>query len=87
MSDEEIKAAELRGYARGYQAGKKRLKVDITKERLERERDAFRRRAFLAALPSCIDAQGWKRGDEPINTVEQRVRLANSFAKEALKYF
>lgn len=87
MSDEEMKAAELRGYGRGYAAGKKRLKADISSEKIELQRLVFRRRAFLAALPVCIDTHGWKQGDKPIANVEQRVSLANSFAEEAMKYF
>lgn len=89
MKDEitgEIKQAKQLAYARGYQAGRKRRRRDMTIEQMNKHRDANWNRAFLAALPTCIDAQGWKRGDKPINSLEARVRLARDFADEAMKY-
>lgn len=82
---DDIKKAEARGYSKGYQAGKLRRHAEATAERRHRERQAFWQRAFLAALPSCITAQGWKSGEEPTSGVTQRTNLAKSFADEATK--
>jgi hypothetical protein len=78
---------EKAAYQRGYVAGRKRKAKDRERERFEAQRAAFRQRAFLAALPACIAAQGWKRGEQPINSMEARTALAWDFADEALKRF
>lgn len=75
---------ELRAYQRGYQAGKRRKQRDIDEQQRIKQERAFRERAFLAALPACIDAQGWTRGDKPISSMADRVRLACDFANEAV---
>lgn len=80
MSDDEKK-----GYARGYIAGRKRMQKDIATEQRQSERQAFLERAFLAALPACVDAQGWSRGTAPISSMDARVQLAWDFATQALK--
>lgn len=86
MADqEEIIAAEKRGYSKGYQAGKKRLVSDGTAARERAAERAFLDRAFLQALPACIAVEGWKAGEKLISTKEERTRLAWSFAEEALK--
>jgi len=76
---------EQRGYARGYAAGRKRVQRDRQAERAQAERQAFLDRAFLAALPACIEAHGWTRGGKPITGLDQRVRLAWDAAEQALK--
>jgi hypothetical protein len=87
--DDDIKAAEKRGYANGYQAGNKRKHRDAVEERRWREERAFRDRAFLAALAACVDAQNWTRTVDgkktSINNVADRTRLAWDFADEAVK--
>lgn len=85
MSEDEIKQAELRGYSRGYNAGKRRKQRGMTYERLCRERQAFLDRAFIAALTACVTADGWKAGEKPITNIPDRVKLAADFAVEALK--
>lgn len=88
MSEEDaLKKAEKLGYAKGYAAGKRKRVKDASSARHEAQRQAFRQRAFLAALPSCILAQGWQTGDtkKPINSLPARVNLAWDFADEALK--
>lgn len=82
---DDIKAAEKRGYSKGYAAGRRRKARDLSDQRRRTEREAFRRRAFLAALPACIAAQGWKRGDKPIASVDDRAQLAWDFAAAAVK--
>jgi hypothetical protein len=85
MTDDAFKAAEKRGYSKGYEAGKRRKVRQIDSERAYKEKQAFRRRAFLAALPGCINADGWKTGDIPITSLAARTALAWNFADEALK--
>ena len=58
-----MNAEEKRAYQRGYAAGLRRKKRLISAEVARRERQAFLDKAFLAALPACIEAQGWKTGD------------------------
>lgn len=90
MTEDDIKAAEKRGYSRGYQAGNKRKHRDAVSERIRREERAFRDRAFLAALPACIEAQGWSRTVDgkkiPISDLEERTRLAWDFARMAVTF-
>ncbi len=87
MADDAYKAAEQRGYSKGYAAGQRRRKRDDEEARRMNEREQFRRRAFLAALPAAIDARGWKRGDTPITSLKDRVTLARDIADESAKQF
>lgn len=85
MDNAELKTAELRGYSKGYAAGKRRKQGQIYSEARKRKMDAFWQRALIAALPAAFSAQNWTRGDKPIETLDQRVRLAADVADEALK--
>lgn len=85
ITDADLKKAEHNGYARGYYAGRQKRKAEQVAARHLREQQAFLDKALLAALPACIQAQGWKTGDEPITNVPQRVALAVKFANEAMK--
>lgn len=88
MSADELKAAEKRGYSKGYDAGRRRKARGISAERAAAERAAFRRRVFLAVLPECLKLQGWVNGQKkPITNLTQRTDLAWSFADEALKRY
>ncbi len=88
MSDDPIKAAEALAYQRGYRAGTRRKKADMTIARYEAAKLAFRRRAFLAALPSTLLMHGWKDGEgKPITSRNDRVNFAWNVADEALKRF
>jgi hypothetical protein len=84
MTDE-IKQAEKRGYSRGYNAGARRKKDDRYREQQRKENQAFLDRAFIAVLSTALVAEGWTFGDEPINSTEDRVKLANRWAYEALR--
>lgn len=77
---------EKLAYARGYNAGKKRLPVEL-RERFAVEREAFRKRVFLAALPAVIAAQQWEMDGKPVTTLDQRVELARRFADKAAQVF
>lgn len=91
MADDAYQAAEKRGYARGYAAGKKRRNAQIAAEERQRRREAFEQRAFLAVLPFAMspshnwgvtDAEGKHR---PYQTVEERVDFAWRIARQATK--
>lgn len=76
---------EQRGYSRGYQAGRRRKKIDMSTQQRSQRREAFRQRAFIAALPFAMAAQGWKRGEDPIRSLSDRVHLAKEVADEAVR--
>jgi hypothetical protein len=78
---------ENKAYQRGYRSGRKRRAVDERGRKADAERAAFRRRAFLAALPACLASEGWKIGDKPVTTLDQRIDLAWLAANKALKQF
>lgn len=82
----DIKKAEHRAYARGYQAGRKKAKIERSAEHAQKERQAFLDKAFLSALPVCISGQGWinSKGQKITNLID-RTTLAWNFAQEALK--
>lgn len=83
--DDEIAAAKKRGYSRGYAAGKRRRHSEIDSERRRREQQAFLDRVFIAMLPAAMAAQGWKIGDAPVTSSEDRIKLARIWAEKALK--
>lgn len=86
MADaDEIKAAEQRGYSRGYSAGKRRRQRELADERRRKEQQAFLDRVFIAVLPAAMNAQGWKFGDKPITSTEDKIRLARIWAEKALE--
>lgn len=76
---------EKRGYSKGYAAGKRRKQREIGYERAQREKQAFLDRVFLAVIPIALECQGWTSGGKPVNTSEERIRLARNWAVEALK--
>lgn len=82
---EVVAKSEKLGYSRGYVAGKKRKHKDITVEGLQRERQAFWDKAFLVALPACVNAQGWTHDGKPISSIDARTSLAKDFATAALR--
>jgi len=86
MTENENKAAEQRGYSRGYIAGRKRKAREISRENQMRKKSAFWQRAFLAALPVAMTRDNWTRGDKPITTVADRTKLATEIADEALNH-
>lgn len=81
---EAIKAAEKRGYARGYEAGKRRKYREHEAHIREAKRLAFAERLFLTFLPVAMQVQGWKVGGEPISSGDQRIGLAVLWTKQAM---
>lgn len=85
-AENEIKAAEGRGYASGYQAGRRWQRSDRDAERAATEERAFRDLAFLAALQGLIStSQKWSKGKREYTTRDDKVELAWGFANEAVR--
>ena len=80
-----IKAAEKRGYSRGYVAGQRRVAVAENEEAREERRLEFRRQVFLAALPGLIVNGTWQTGGKTARKPSEYVSIAWYFADEALK--
>lgn len=81
----ELKAAVHNAYGRGYYAGTRRKKREISLEAKQRQENAMWHRYMAAALTTCCDARGWTAGEKPINTIPERTKLAADFADEAVK--
>lgn len=81
---DDIKRAESRGYSRGYAAGKKRITREDAREAYRKSRQEFLDKAFLSVLPVAMQVQGWKFGDQPIASSDDRIKLAAIWAKNAL---
>lgn len=84
LKENEIKAAEQRGYSKGYVAGRKRLEADLRAEDAYKEKCEFHDRAFLVALPSVLN-NSWSRGDKPATSVADRMLVAWDIARAAVK--
>ena len=82
---DELKAAVSNAYGRGYYAGTRRKKQQMSEEAKQRQENAMWHRYMQAALTTMCDARGWTAGDKPINTISERTTLAADFADEAVK--
>lgn len=79
MADQgEIKAAEQRGYAKGYAAGKRR------KEDEEGGHAEFWQQAFLTVLPRLLNGHTWEMDGRKVVSMEDRVELARRAANAAV---
>lgn len=85
MGNEYKTTAEQRAYSNGYAAGKRNKQRSLSMQQRAQKKNAFWQRAFLAALPAAFVSENWMRGDKPICTLEQRMRLAADIADEATK--
>lgn len=85
--DDAYKAAEKRGYARGYSAGRAKKKELDARRRQKREQHALRDRVFLAMLPIVFGPGfnwGTKNSDgvfTPYVSVEERTSFAWKVAR------
>lgn len=84
MTDEELKAAERRGYSKGYIAGRRKKRVEQVEENWRRERQAFIDKAYIALLPTAMTVDGWKFGDKPVTSRSDRIELVRRWVVEAL---
>jgi len=82
MTDDKV--AELRGYSRGYAAGSRRKRREVSAEVEIAKREAFRRQVFLVALPAFIASNTWVRGEKKLTTLDDRVDLAWRAANKAV---
>lgn len=82
--DEAARLIEHRAYAKSYAAGRRRRRHDNRMQQRERERQAFLDKAFFAALPFCLVAEGWKFGKDPITSIDERVKFSWRIARIAL---
>lgn len=85
---DELKAAVSNAYGRGYYAGTRRKKQQISSDAKQRQENAMWHRYMQAALAACVTAEGWTTGtqpEKPINTLPERTKLAADFADEAVK--
>ena len=72
-------------YKRGYAAGRKRGATDVMERaKYVKQADKFNA-AFLAVLPACVTAEGWRDGNKVMASVPDRVALAVYFANEAAR--
>ncbi len=90
MSTDAFKAAEQRGYAKGYLAGKRAKARVVAKDRRWQQEKAFEQRAFLAVLPWVFEQNNWgPPGPDgvvvPYRSMEDRVKLAWHIAEKALQ--
>lgn len=78
---------ESKDYARGYAAGRKRQEVDVDREKRQQRENENWNRAFLAALPGCMNDLNWTDGNgKKLTSVVDRTWLATRFADEAMKH-
>lgn len=81
--EEEITAAEKRGYSRGYQAGRKRQAVDRQLDRQRRQRRQDRLLLAGFAVAGLLAGQKvWTRGDKTYTTTTDYARLATMLVDE-----
>lgn len=71
-----IRAAEARGYAKGYTAGQRRAQKASDK--------LFWQQAFCAALNGFVQCHDWTQGEKKFTLLNDRVELARQAANEAL---
>jgi hypothetical protein len=80
-------------YSRGYRAGLKKGKADAARSEdsmvayraMIESRQRFFDDAMVSILPFCFTQNIWKTGDQPINTVDERVNFAAQISKAALR--
>lgn len=84
-----FKAAEQRGYAKGYAAGKRARARVVASDSRQAKQQAFAQRAFLAVLPWVFEQDTWGTTANgvhtPYKTKGERIKFAASIAEEALQ--
>ena len=65
-------------YQKGYAAGRRKRARDNAET-------ALWQRVYVAAIPTAMVLKDWKRGENPINGLADRVRLAREVADESVK--
>lgn len=86
--DDPIKAAEARGYAKGYGAGKRRAERDDRAEDVRGRRERFRQDVYLAIISEMIRSPWGRKIDgtfKPFSGAKEISGCAWNFADEAVK--
>lgn len=75
-----VNREDSRQYSKGYAAGLKAGASKVEKLNIAKRRSSDDARVIEAAalviLPFCFQQDGWRRGSEPIRSIEDRVKLA-----------
>lgn len=74
---ESTRVAESRGYAKGYQVGRRKASQDAAA--------TLWLRAFELALPHFLESQTWTRGSKKLTLLSDKVSLASEVADLACK--
>lgn len=74
---ESTRVAESRGYAKGYQAGRRKASQDAAA--------TLWLRAFEIALPHFLESKTWTRGSKKVDSLTDKVALASEAADLACK--
>lgn len=86
MSEQDpIKAAEQRGYSKGYAAGQRRVVREDERREHSVRKEEFRRQTFLAALPALMISGTWEMGGKKVITSDEHCQLAWRIADQATK--
>lgn len=85
MSEDPIKAAETRGYSKGYAAGQRRAEREGVERERSIKREAFRQAVFGAALNGVLINGTWRTGEKRWSSIQDHVNGAWKFADEAVK--
>jgi hypothetical protein len=89
MGDDPIKAAEKRGYAKGYQAGRKRNSTDRERRVIqsrERERRARMDRFMCAAMTGLLAGNApWQRKGKPDANPDDYALTAHQLAEAMMR--
>lgn len=85
MTQEAIKAAEKRGYSKGYAAGKRKQAIERSAAAERRAERRFWQQVFCAALTGTLQNNGWKTGDKRWNDCPSYVDGCSEFADIAVR--
>ncbi len=82
---DEIKAAEARGYSKGYATGMRRQEREQAAAEREQRRDALWQKFLAASIDFAFTQSTWSQGTKPINSIDERMELARLMADAAFK--
>jgi hypothetical protein len=86
MTEAAIKAAEKRGYSKGYAARIRRVDKRNAASMRAFMREEFERQVFVAILPELV-ARPWRTGEKNWTTMDQFIGGAREFASKAATQF
>lgn len=88
MADAEdlIRAAEKRGYSKGYAAGQRRVRAGDEQQLRAFMQEEFERQVFVTILPQLV-SQPWQTGSKRWTSMEEFIDGARKFARLSAKQF